>query len=171
MRKKILLLLLALFAWIAPVDGVCTTAAYASLGKLYETLHATFPNRQAVEKRFGKGAEWSSKMLVSIHDDISKYKQETMKYPGVKIQLVYFRSEILLHRIDVQKRGLVPFLGIDIGSSKKDVIRRFGKPDRSEGALLMYGLEDDYLSISVLGITIKNNKVSRMLYEEMFDAK
>ena len=109
-------------------------------------------------------------MLVSIHDDISKYKQETMKYPGVKIQLVYFRSEILLHRIDVQKGGLVPFLGIDIGSSKKDVIRRFGRPDRTEGGLLMYS-EDDYLSISVLGITIKNNTVSRMVYEEMFDAE
>ena len=66
MSKKIMLLLLALLVWKAPVDGVCTTAAYASLGKLYETLHATFPNRQLVEKCFGKCAEWSSKKLVSF---------------------------------------------------------------------------------------------------------
>lgn len=175
-RTTLLLLAVAMALTMALTSAACaySDVEKTPLGELYHVVRAVFPSREAIDARFGDRGRWSTRMLVSIHDGVSKYKQDTMDYPGIRIQLVDFRSEILVHRVDVQRRGLFSFLGIDIGSSRNDVIRRFGKPFDADAGRLHYGLsEDDEIAYPVAGLDIytKNGRVTRMIYGEYFDAE
>jgi len=88
-----------------------------------------------------------------------------MEYPGIEIITLGYTYEgedyFFLNLVHVKEADMVDFLGIDIGSVRADVIKRFGEPSSIKGNKLTYESESGYSEVIFI---IENNKVAEMSF-------
>ncbi|MCL1876231.1 MAG: hypothetical protein FWF87_08255 [Synergistaceae bacterium] len=164
MFKKIVLVafLLSLSAiWLPEI--VC--AADETIYELSEQLSSKFPTVEAIKVKFGDGAEWEEETMPSPHDPGLTLYIKHMKHPEMEIRTMGYASEdgdrLIILFLNAKKAGFVDFLGVDIGSSKEDVVKKFGSPQETEGNELRYKDENEFCLVTFI---VENNKVVRMSF-------
>jgi len=152
MVKRIILAALCLSFFV-----VCFSETAHSFEAIYECneqLLQKFPNVEAIKKHFGNEAKWQEKTIPSPHDDSLELRLNSMEYPGITINtLGYFLDDehrFFLTLVNVEKAGIVDFLGIDLGSAREDVIKKFGEPQNIDGNELNYYDESEYMVITFI---------------------
>ena len=125
-------------------------------------LGQKYPNAEAIKEQFGAEAKWRTQTEPNPEDPNLILN---MEYPGIEISTMSWtwedESRFYIIAADVKKAGLFDFLGIDIGSAQKDVISKFGEPQRIRGNKLIYQEESGYIDIIFI---IKDDKVIEMKY-------
>ena len=175
MMKKIILAVLCLVL-SACFPGVAHCNDEAIL-ECWEQLLERYPSAEALKvqfgsDRYGNDVTWEEATELDPHTGSNELKYTTISHPGIQITVMEFTVEgedkFFITRVNVEEAGFGGFLGIDKGSSKEDLLKTFGEPDRIEDNRLIY--EDDesgYLSI-VFELDDDDN-VWRMIFENYVD--
>ena len=167
--KKLVLAVLCLSLFAACTPGI----AYGSdetIDECREQLLQKYPNVEAIKAQFGSEAKWQESTTPSIHDPDLELQITGMEYPGIEISTLGYSNagedRYFITKLYVKKAGLVDFMGVDVGSSRENVIATFGKPQEIDGNILIYHTESEYIYIR---FTIENNKVAEMIFNAYLD--
>jgi len=141
-----------------------------AISELNEQLSQKFPNLEEIRINFGGKAKWQKSTMPSPHDDNLELEINKMEYPGIEIITLGYTYEnedyFFLNFVRVKEAGIVDFLGIDVGSARVDVIKRFGEPSSIEGNKLSYENESGYFEVIFI---IEDNKVAEMSFNNYVD--
>ena len=111
--------------WVVQFSG--TAHGSEAVDEYWDRFSQEFPNVEAIRQRFGDQARLTERTAPGI-DVMVNIKE--MEYPGIKISTAGFtvwgENKFYIYLMDVTEPGLMDFTGIDIGSSREDVIERFG---------------------------------------------
>ena len=166
--KKIILTALCLF--LSLMFSYEIALGSDAISELHEQLSQKFPDLEEIRINFGGQAKWQRSTMPSPHDDSLELEINKMEYPGIEIITLGYTYEnedyFFINSAHVKEAGIVDFLGIDVGSARADVIKRFGKPSSIEGNKLSYVNESGYLEVIFI---IKNNKVAEMSFNNYVD--
>ena len=157
MSKKILTALLLSLS-VMCFSGIAYGPDEA-INECNEQLMQKYPNVETIKEQFGNEAKWQQETLVSPHDSTVELLLRHMEYPGIEIRTLEMEDGYFVVSVGVEKTGFVDFLGIDIGSAKEDVTKKFGEPQQVEGNEHIYHNESEYTFIT---FTLENNKVVGM---------
>ena len=162
MNRKIIPAIICLSLAVACFPEIARGNEYA-LYDCYDELSQRFFSLEAIKEQFGDQAEWQERTEQSSHGDDIEIKIFVMLYPGVTIEALGFtydnEDRFFLTALGVDRAGYVDFLGIDIGSSRENVIKTFGEPDGIEENRLHYDDEADFTSIEFI---VEDNMVAGM---------
>ena len=140
-----------------------TAYSFEAIYECNEQLLQKFPNVEAIKNQFGDGAKWQARTTPSPHDPDLELRIDGMEYPGIEIHTVGFTLEgeeyFFLVLVSVEKAGIVDFLGLDVGSAREDVIKKFGSPREIDGNELIYYDDSEYM---VIVFIIENSNVAGM---------
>jgi hypothetical protein len=169
MRRKIILTAICLSLSVA-FFPVIALGSEDAISELNDQLSQRFPGLEEVRNSFGDRAKWQSSTFPNPHDDNIELVLDTMEHPGIEIRTVRYTYEneerFFLTLVRVKAADIVDFLGIDVGSARADVIKRFGEPPRSEGNKLIYENESGYTEIV---FTVEGNKIAEMAFNNYLD--
>ena len=167
--KKVILTALCLSLSLMFSSGIALGSEEAII-ELHEQMSQRFPDLEEVRINFGGGAKWQTSTMPSPHNDNLELVINKMEYPGIEIITLGYTYEgedyFSLNSVRVKKAGMVDFLGIDVGSARADVIKRFGKPSSTEGNKLTYESESGHTEVIFI---IKDNKVAEMSFNNYPD--
>ena len=169
MFKNIVLVVLLLSLSVMCLPEIAH-AADETIYELSEHLSSKFPSIEAIKEKFGDEAKWQEETMPSPHDPNLTLHINHMNNPGMEIRTMGYSLEdgdrLLILLLDAKKAGFVDFLGVDIGSSKEDVIKKFGSPQIIEGNELHYQDENEFCLVT---FTVVNNKVAGMRFNSYPD--
>jgi len=123
-----------------------------------------YPDLDTLKARFENQAKWEERTEPNRHEPEFNVIIRRMESPGIEIYTLeapqhdrFFITEII-----VKSSGIKDFLGIDIGSSRDDVIGTFGNPHQIEGNRL--GYYDQISGYTNIIFVIENGRVIEMRY-------
>jgi hypothetical protein len=148
----------------------CTNTAAAAqelpdpVAELASRIQLKYPNLGAIKNQFGDQAIWEKTTSPNLHVPGEMDIIRKMESPGIEIGTleVPHIDRFFTISVAVNNNYLEDFLGIDIGSSREDVIKTFGNRYETEGNnLIYYDLEAGY---NVVVFVIENGTVIEMIY-------
>jgi len=168
MIKKAILTALCLSLSVMCISE--TAHGFEAIYECNEQLLQKFPNVEAIKKQFGDGAKWQESTMPSIHDANLELQLKNMEHPGIEIRTLGYILEgedrFFITLADVNKAGFVEFLGIDVGSVREDVVKKFGEPQQIDGNELIYHDEDEFTFIKFV---VENGIVTEMRLNNYLD--
>jgi len=153
------------------------------VAEIRNILEEKYHSIEAIRAIFGSQANWEE---TAEHDTGHPNPQITsfeldyiMVSPGAEIRglsrwYVYADGRVEFQHIildfSIENSGIQDFLGIDVGSSREDVIRRFGDPQiireaEIEGNRIVYS--DHFWGSHTVSFIIENDRVIKMIYHDL----
>jgi len=142
-------------------------AAQDPVSELGSRISQKYPNFEALKTQFGNQAEWQERTEPNMHDEKALDIIRVMNSPGIDISTLEAPhiDRFFITSIFVKNSGIQDFLGIDIDSSRDDVIRIFGEAHEIEGNRLSYYNDSGHLGARFV---IENDRVIEMSYHLWF---
>jgi len=174
--KKIFVAVTALMVFFSFCGCQKAAANDEAMSALYEQLYEKFPSLGALKEKYsadyyGDDVTWSEETMPSPHDADVELKITRMSHTGIEISVMTFNNEgeemFIITSIRVEEAGSMDFLGIDKGSSRKDVIKAFGEPGRVDDEGLHYEDESGYNAVTF--VLDDDDNVWRIRYSHYAD--
>ena len=170
MIKKIVLCLSLLAVCCPGMVWGSDEAIDKAINECREQLLQKYPNVEAIKVQFGSKAQWQEETQPSIHEPDLELQINNMEYPGIEIATLGYSNEgeyiFFITKVQVKKAGIVDFSGIDVGSSREDVLKTFGEPREIDGNVLVYCDEGGF---NYLRFTIEKNQLTEMRFNTYLD--
>jgi len=159
MSNKIILTVFCIFLSVMYFAEIAHS--FETVDECYKKLVRKFPSVEAIKAEFGDRAIWEERTEPSPHDNNLILRITYMSYPGIEISTMGYtwegKDSFFITSLNVYKAGIVNFSGIDIGSARISVIRKFGRPVSNKNNELRY--EDDTTGDMSITFIIEIDKV------------
>jgi hypothetical protein len=169
--KRMMLFFALLALLVTPAPAQDTSANDEAINACFDQVYEKFPDAETIKKHYGDKAKVRETSNPSPHDKNLELKMMSLSYPGMEISTLSYSQEgddrFIILSLHVAKAGLVDFLGIDIGSAKEDVQKKFGAPDSVEKNELHY-VDDESGNLSIIFVLDKD-KVAEMRFANNVD--